>query len=168
MTDSNLNTGTDAEAQATEDDNRIPRESFSREATVRNEPWKPASQLPEPDKLDGYVYRWVRVSAGNQADGGNVNAKFREGWEPVPMSEQPNLAHIRDNPNSHFTDGIECSGLLLCKMPVEIARKRTAYYANMNAQQMKSVDSNLMSTNDPRMPLFNESTSNVKFGDGKK
>jgi hypothetical protein len=47
--------------------------------------WKPPELLPEPDKVPGYSYRWIRVSTLNTADPRNLSAKLREGWEPVKI-----------------------------------------------------------------------------------
>ena len=45
---------------------RTPRKT--REQAERPKVWQPASTLPEPDKLPGYVYRWVRVASLGQND----------------------------------------------------------------------------------------------------
>jgi len=39
-------------------ENRIVRETETRAQAERPKSWQPASTLPEPDKLDGYMYRW--------------------------------------------------------------------------------------------------------------
>lgn len=100
------------------------------------------------------------------SDPNNVSAKFREGWEPVKASEHPEAQSMAD-PNSRFKDAIETGGLLLCKTPVEFTEQRDAYYQKMTADQMASVDNNYMRENDPRMPLFSEKRTEVKFGKGR-
>lgn len=147
-------------------DTRVPREHTTRVRTQRPESWQPASGLPEPEPQAGYAYRWIRVSASEQADAKNVSAKFREGWEPVKIEEQPTMAYLRDD-NSRFKDGIEVGGLLLCKIPTDFMDQRRRYYANSNKAQMESVDNNLMRENDPRMPLFAERKSKTTFGTGR-
>jgi hypothetical protein len=101
-----------------------------------------------------------------QSDAKNVSAKFREGWEPVRIEEQPKLAFLAD-PNSRFKDSIEMGGLLLCKIPTEFMAQRKRYYANKNRDQIESVDNNFMRENDARMPLFREKKSSTSFGRGK-
>jgi hypothetical protein len=139
-------------------DKRTPRESDNREATSRKKSWAPPTVLPEPEKKDGWRYRWVRTSTLNSSDNTNVSSKFRQGWEPVKAEEHPEITVLRDR-NSDFKDNIEVGGLLLCKAPEE----------TMTAQnQMVSVENNFMRENDPRMPLSKpEITTRVTFGKGR-
>lgn len=146
-------------------ENRIPRDLQARQVTERPKQWTPPDLLPEPDKLPGYVYRWVRVSTLNNADPRNVSAKFREGFEPVPLEEQPKFRMLSD-PNGRYKDHVEIGGLLLCKAPKEFMEQRAAHFEQQTAQQMAAVDNNLMRQNDPRMPLFKERKSTVEFGKG--
>jgi hypothetical protein len=101
-----------------------------------------------------------------QADPTNTSAKFREGWEPVKASEQPNLM-LQADPNGRFKDNIEIGGLLLCKAPAELMKQRDDYYTKQAQSQIQSVDNNFMRLNDERMPLFNERKTTVSFGKGK-
>jgi hypothetical protein len=143
---------------------RAPRKT--REQAERPKVWQPASTLPEPDKLPGYAYRWVRVSTLNQSDPRNISSKLREGWEPVRIEEQPQFRMMVD-PDSRFKDNVEVAGLLLCKAPTELMEQRKEYFAAKNQAQMESVDNNFMRENDPRMPLFRERKSQTSFGNGK-
>lgn len=145
---------------------RIAREHEDRTSAKRPESWAPASGLPEPDKLPGYSYKWIRTSTMEQSDAKNVSAKLREGWEPVRIEEQPKLSFLAD-PNSRFKDNIEMGGLLLCKIPTEFMVQRKRYYADKNRAQIESVDNNFMRENDARMPLFREKKSSTSFGRGK-
>lgn len=147
-------------------ENRIAREHEDRTSTKRPESWAPAGGLPEPERQPGYAYRWIRVSMVEQQDGKNVSAKFREGWEPVRVEEQPKLRFLADA-NSRFKDNIEIGGLLLCKIPTEFMDQRRQYFANKNRAQIESVDNNFMRENDARMPLFAEKRSKTSFGKGR-
>ena len=146
-------------------ENRIARELESRSNKERPKTWQPASTLPEPDRQPGYAYRWIRVSMVGQQDAQNVSSKFREGWEPVRIEEQPQFKMLVD-PNSRFKDNIEVAGLLLCKIPEELMTQRREYFAKKNRAQIESVDNNFMRENDPRMPLFREKQSKTSFGKG--
>ena len=146
-------------------ENRITRELESRSNKERPKTWQPASTLPEPDRQPGYAYRWIRVSMVGQQDAQNVSSKFREGWEPVRIEEQPQFKMLVD-PNSRFKDNIEVAGLLLCKIPEEFMSQRKEYFARKNRAQIESVDNNFMRENDPRMPLFREKQSKTSFGKG--
>ena len=147
-------------------ENRIVREMETRAQAERPKSWQPASTLPEPDKLEGYDYRWVRVSTLGQNDARNASSAFREGWEPVRIEEQPKFQNLTD-PDSRFKDNIEVAGLLLCKIPTEFMEQRRAHFDKMTQAQNESVDSNFMRENDPRMPLFTERRSKTSCGSGK-
>ena len=145
--------------------NRKDRELETRTMEEKPKQWSPPELLPEPVKMPGYSYRWIRVSTLNNADPRNISAKLREGWEPVPAIEQPQFQLLID-PNSRFKDNIEVGGLLLCKIPTELVDQRNAYYAKQTSAQSEAVDNNLMSQSDPRMPLFRERKSTSSFGKG--
>jgi hypothetical protein len=146
-------------------ENKTPREMQTRELTERPKQWMPPELLPEPDKQPGYAYRWIRASTLNKADPRNLSAKFREGWEPVSVDEQPKFQLLVD-PDSRFKDNIEIGGLLLCKAPEEFVQQRKDYYAKQTNSQTEAVDNNLMRQSDARMPLFKESKSTSSFGKG--
>jgi len=147
-------------------ENRVAREVENREFAERPKQWMPPELLPEPDKQAGFEYKWIRVSMLNEQDPRNISSKMREGWEPVPVSEQPKLKMIASR-EGRFAGEIEIGGLLLCKRPEEFGVQQAEYYANITKQQAEAVDNNLMRQNDPRMPLFNERRTSVSFG-GRK
>ena len=146
-------------------ENRTPRNVETRVQAERPKQWKPAELLPEPDKLPGYAYRWIRVGLQGNADPRNYSAKLREGWEPVKIEEQPAFQLLVDE-GSRFKDGIEVGGLLLCKTPIEFVEQRNNHYLKQSEDQILSVDNNLMRQNDPRMPLFKESKSSTSKSGG--
>jgi hypothetical protein len=145
--------------------NKLSREVQTRVATERPQQWAPAELLPEPIKMAGYKYHWVRISTLGAADPRNLSAKLREKWEPVPAEEQPEMKLLVD-PNSRFKDNIEIGGLLLCKTPEEFVEQRNKFYAKQTDAQTEAVDNNLMRQSDPRMPLFKEGKSSSSFGKG--
>ena len=144
---------------------RAPRKT--REQSERPKVWQPASLLPDPDQQPGYDYRWIRVASAGKADGQNLMAKRREGWEPVRIEEQPQFTGMTD-PDSRYKDNIEVGGLLLCKAPKELMQQRKDYFARKNQAQMDSVDNNFMRESDRRMPLFTEKRSSTSFGNGNR
>lgn len=146
--------------------NRTPRDLTSREKTARSV-YVPPSALPDPTPEPGYVYRWVMTHVLGQADPTNVSRKMREGWEPVKAADHPELM-LPASANGN----VEIGGLMLCKMPTEVARSRDEYYQTQAKAQMESVDNHFMRNNDPRMPLFSDrkstSTRGQGFGSGSK
>ena len=145
--------------------NRIDREVDNRELNERPKQWRPPELLPEPDKQAGYAYRWIRVSMLEKADPRNISTKFREGWEPVSIEEQPKFRLLVSG-EGRFKDNIEIGGLLLCKTPQEFVEQRNQYYADQTRAQEVAVDNSLMRQSDPRMPIFNERKSTTTFGKG--
>ena len=146
-------------------ENRTPRSTESRNQTQRPQQWMPPELLPEPDKQTGYKYRWIRVTLGGQTDARNISIKIREGWEPVKIEEQPQYA-LLVNGEGRFKDCVQVGDVLLCKTPEEFAEQRNQHYLQQSEQQIKAVDNNLMRQNDPRMPLFKESSSSISKGSG--
>jgi hypothetical protein len=146
-------------------ENRMPRSTESRNQTQRPQQWAPPELLPEPDKQPGYKYRWIRVSLGGQADARNISIKLREGWEPVKVEEQPQYG-LLVNGEGRWKDCVQVGDVLLCKTPEELAEQRNNHYLAQSEQQIRAVDNNLMKQNDPRMPLFKESSSSTTRGGG--
>ena len=146
-------------------DNKLTRELTTRAVQERPKQWMQPELLPEPDKQPGYNYRWIRVSTMNNADPRNLSAKLREGWEPVPVEEQPKFRLLAD-PNSRFKDNIEVGGLLLCKTPTEFVQQRNDHFAKVTQSQTDAVDNSFMRQSDARMPLFQERKSSSSFGKG--
>lgn len=148
--------------------NRKPRATEDR-ATSDERPtsWKPPELLPTPEPRDGYEYRWVRSAMLGQLDNVNVSSKFREGWEPVPASEVPELKILNDH-GSRFPDNIEVGGLILCKCPAEIMRQRREHQTQKAMGQIEAVDRNYLREGDPRMPLLKPErrSRTSRFGDG--
>ena len=145
---------------------RTPRDLVSREKSARAV-YVPPSSLPDPTPEPGYVYRWIATHVLGEAQNINVSNKMREGWEPVKAVDHPELM-LQGNEK---TGNVEIGGLMLCKMPRELAQSRDEYYAKQARAQMDSVDNNFMRNNDPRMPLFSDrksTSSRGGFGSGSK
>lgn len=147
------------------ENNRLKREMEVRSTQERPKQWVQAELLPEPDKQDGFAYRWVRVSTLNTADPRNLSGMLREGWEPVPVEEQPQMKLLVDS-SSRFAGSIEIGGLLLCKAPSEFMAQRNVHIQEKTESQTRAVDNNLMRQSDARMPIFRESKSSTSFGRG--
>lgn len=146
-------------------DNKLTRELETRAVQERPKQWSQPDLLPEPDKEPGFSYRWIRVSTLNNADPRNLSAKLREGWEPVPVEEQPKFRLLAD-PNSRYKDSIEIGGLLLCKTPTDFVHQRNEHFAKVTQSQTDAVDNSFMRQSDARMPLFQERKSSSSFGKG--
>jgi hypothetical protein len=147
--------------------NRSPRSVEKRENEVRTQDWTPANLLPDPNPKDGISFKWIRVSSMGVADPTNYSKKIREGWQPVPIEEVPELAHLVIDPNPKFEGKLEVGGLLLCKMPSSMTKQRNDHYLQNSKDAQSSVDNNLMKESNPRMPMDKPTnTSRVSFGRG--
>jgi hypothetical protein len=147
-------------------ENRASRDLETRAKAERPAQWLPPELLPNPNPEEGYEFRWIRVSTLGNSDPVNVSSKLREGWEPVKASDHPEIQLMGTGDKSRFPDSIEVGGLILCKTPKEFVQQRNSHYNRQTEGQMQSVDNNFMRENDPRMPLFKERRTEVKFGRG--
>lgn len=146
---------------------RTPRQNKTREASARKRTWVPPNMLPDPEKDDDYRYRWVRTEFMGKSDMNNVSRRLREGWTPVKATDHPELMLPQDKRQQG--DGVEVGGLMLCKMPEEMAQDREGYYAELAQQQLEGVDQNLFRESDPRMPISApDRRSHTTFGSGIK
>ena len=142
------------------------RDLTTREKSARAV-YVPPTNLPDPTPEPGYVYRWVATHVLGQAEVTNTSRRLREGWEPVKAEDHPELMMM----GNEKTGNVEIGGLMLCKMSIEKARARDAYYDTQAQNQMDSVDNSFMRQNDPRMPLFSDRKSTSTrggFGSGSK
>ena len=150
---------------ATKSQNRLARELDTREVFARPAMWRPPETLPMPDNRPGWSHRYVRTSTLGAADPSNISSKLREGYEPCKAEDYPELM-MHASTEGRFKGNIEVGGLLLCRIPEEFMKQRSAYYDQQNRAQTESVDNNFLRENDPRMPLFSEKRSKVTFGSG--
>ena len=63
---------------------------------------------------------------------------------------------------------IGVGGLLLAKVPEEIAQQRQDYMSNRHKQKDEAISNDLMKEQDSRMPINVERQSRVTFGGTKK
>lgn len=150
------------EARETE---RKTRTSQNREKEERTKQWQPPTLLPDPEPQEGWVFRWVRTSMVGNSDNTNVSRRLREGWVPVKSLEVPEL-QLRSDRNSSFEDCVEVGGLLLMKMPSEMAEQRKEYFAKKAMQQEQAVDHTYMADDHEHMRKFSDSSTEVSFGKG--
>src|SRR5215471_10947267 len=147
-------------------DNRLSRDAESRDAQMREKPWAPPNALPDPHERPSLTHRWIRTASMGQADPVNVSQAFREGWVPIVATEYPELMILSDH-GSRWPESVEVGGLLLCSAPASEITRRAEYYKQMAKSQMKSVNDQLESEEDPRMrTMFREHTSSVSRGFG--
>jgi hypothetical protein len=138
---------------------------------TRNKPWTPPSSLDAPPAPDGFVHRWIRVESMGFQDTANVSKKMREGWEFVKAEEIKNLIGKHHYPVIHegrYAGLIGVAGLVLARIPEEIAKSRAEYFRGITRDRLKAMDNDLMKEQRPEMPINISRQSRVTFGGGRK
>ena len=143
------------------------RASTTRVKDEKPKVWTPPSSLDAPPAPDGYRHRWIRAESLGQDDSKNVSGKLRSGWEFVRADEYPDT----DYPS--LTDGkyagiIGVGGLLLARIPEEIAKSREEYFRNMTQDRNDALEHDLMKEQHPSMPINQERQTRVTFGGAGK
>ena len=146
---------------------RINRETVTREKTERVAEWKAPTTLEAPEAPIGYKHRWIRESVMDFDDRNNIHKKRREGYELVRAEEYPDFdAPVIDEGRNAGCIGV--GGLLLARIPEEIANQRNTHYSRKAQNQMDAVDNDWMKDNNPAMPKLNpQRKSSVSFGSRK-
>jgi len=143
---------------------RTPRAETSRAKSSRPKAWKPPSSLDAPPAPEGFAHRWIRMEANGQDDRKNLSARLREGFELVRAEEYPDweLPTVQDGKHAGI---IGVGGLVLARIPLEIAQQRNSYYRRQTSEQLAAVDNDLMRESNPNMPISKpERQSRVTFG----
>ena len=129
--------------------------------------WTPPNSLDAPPAPTGYRHQWIRAEILGQSDAKNIASSLREGWELVRADEYPESNY----PTMHegrYAGMIGVGGLLLARIPEEIAIQIDAYYKKQNEAKEEAVDNNLMKEQHPSMRFSKESNTRVTFGGTKK
>jgi hypothetical protein len=128
----------------------------------------PPSLIPDATPEPGYVLHWKCRAIKGIEDPALFNKALREGWEPCKLSDHPELKLvIHPRSDGADRDWAEIGGLVLCRMPSELARQRDAYYARLGKAAAVAEANKLANVSDPRMPMYRpkiQSHTDVKFG----
>jgi len=150
-----------------ENENRASRASQTREKEARKKVWTPPSSLDAPPAPNGFRHRWVRIESMGFQDTKNVSGRLRSGYEMVRADEYPDS----DYPvigEGKYAGVIGVGGLVLTRVPEEIAQSRAQYYSNQGIEQDQAVENDLMKEQHPSMPINVDRQTRVTFGGTKK
>ena len=140
-------------------------EPRAKEVKVKEQPkvWTPPSYLDTPNAPNGFRHRWVRTEILGFVDTKNIQGRLRSGYELVRADEYPeeDFPTIADG---KYAGVIGHGGLVLTRVPEEIARQRTDYYMRQAQDQMKAIDNDLMKEQHKSMPLDIDRQSRTTFG----
>ena len=128
----------------------------------------PPSSLDAPPAPDGFRYRWIRAESVGFQDTKNITGRLREGYELVRAEEVENAADYPVLDEGKYKGVIGVGGLLLAKVPNEIAKQRQDYMTRRHEDRSDAVENDLMKEQDQRMPINVERQSRVSFGGTKK
>ena len=143
------------------------RAAVTRSKTERPKVYKPPSSLDAPPAPDGFRHRWIRAESVGFQDSKNIYGRLREGYELVRADE------YKDSDYPVVTDGkyagvIGVGGLLLARIPIELAEARMAYQRTQTEGQDESIENDLLKDQDKRMPIKIDRNSKHTFGGTKK
>ena len=148
-------------------DQKTSRAAVTRSKTERPKVYKPPSSLDAPPAPDGYRHRWIRAESVGFQDSKNIFGRLREGYELVRADE------YKDSDYPVVTDGkyagvIGVGGLLLARIPEELAKSRTEYQKQLSEGQDEAIENDLLKDQDKRMPIKVDRSSKHTFGGTKK
>ena len=143
------------------------RASQTREKTERKKVWTPPSYLDTPNAPDGFRHRWVRTEVLGYVDTKNVQGRLRSGYELVRADEygEDEYPVIQEG---KYSGVIGHGGLVLTRVPEEIAQQRTEYYMKQAQDQQAAIDADLAKEHHKSMPINVDRDTRVTFGGSKK
>ena len=146
--------------------NKSSRASQTRAKDQRKAVWTPPSYLDTPNAPSGFRHRWVRAEILGYVDTKNIQGRLRSGYELVRSDEYPedDFPTIMDG---KYAGVIGHGGLVLTRVPEEIARSRQEYFAQQAQDQMTAIDNDLMKEQHRGMPIDIDRQTRTTFG-GKK
>ena len=149
------------------DNKRTPRASQTREKTSKPKVWTPPSSLDAPPAPTGFQHRWLRAESLGFQDTKNIAGRLRSGYELVRADEYPDSDYpiVEDG---KYKGVIGVGGLLLARVPEEIAKQRSEYYVKQGKDNVEAVDNDLMKEQHPSMPINIDRQTRVTFGGTKK
>jgi hypothetical protein len=109
----------------------------------------------------------IRAETLGYNDTKNVAASLREGYELVRADEYPDGDFPTLN-DGKFAGVIQVGGLLLARIPEEIALQIEAYYNKQTQDKEEAINNDLMKEKQAGMRFSNDSQTRVTFGGTKK
>ena len=150
-----------------QEENKTSRASQTREKTLRKKVWTPPSYLDTPNAPDGFRHRWVRVEILGYVDTKNIQGRLRSGYELVRADEYPDDDYAAI-PDGKYQGIIGHGGLVLTRVPEEIARQRADYFRKLSSEQIEAVDQRLREEQHKSMPIEIDRQTRTTFGGRKR
>ena len=149
------------------EENKTSRASQTREKKLRKKVWTPPSYLDTPNAPTGFRHRWVRVEILGYVDTKNIQGRLRSGYELVRADEYPEGDYAAI-PDGKYKGIIGHGGLVLTRVPEEIARQRADYFKRLSSEQIEAVDQRLREEQHKSMPIEIDRQTRTTFGGRKR
>ena len=143
------------------------RASQTRTKAEAKKVWTPPTSLDAPPAPKGYRHQWIRAEILGHQDKSNVARNIREGYELVRADEYPD-SDFPSMDTGRYAGVIGVGGLLLARIPEEIALQIDAYYQKQTDAKEEAVNTNLLKEQHPSMRFSKEADTRVTFGGTKK
>ena len=150
-----------------ENDKNLSRAAVTRTKTERPKEYKPPSSLDAPTAPDGFRHRWIRAESMGFNDTKNIHGRLRSGYELVRADEY-DADQYPTVLDGKYAGVIGVGGLLLARIPEELAQSRMDYQRRQTEGQDESVETDLLRDQDKRMPIKIDRNSKHTFGGTKK
>jgi hypothetical protein len=150
-----------------EKEQKTSRASQTKAKTAKKVVWAPPSSLDAPNAPAGYRHRWIRAEVMGFDDSKNMAAMIRSGYELVRGDEYPD----EDYPvmkEGKYAGMIGVGGLVLARIPEEIAKARQEYFDKQNEAKEEAIKHDILKEQHPSMPISQERQTRVTFGGTKK
>ena len=150
-----------------ENEKNLSRAAVTRTKTERPKEYKPPSSLDAPPAPDGFRHRWIRAESMGFNDTKNIHGRLRSGYELVRADEYDTESYpiVMDG---KYAGVIGVGGLLLARIPEELAQSRIDYQKKQTEGQDESIENDLLRDQDKRMPISVDRNSKHTFGGTKK
>jgi len=149
------------------EDKKLSRAAGTRTKTERPKEYKPPSSLDAPPAPDGFRHRWIRAESLGFTDSKNIYGRLREGYELVRADEYTDSDYPVVS-EGKYKGVIGVGGLLLARIPEELAQSRADYQKKLTEGQDEAVETDLLREQHKSMPIDVDRQSRVTFGGTKK
>ena len=150
-----------------QDKMKTSRASQTRTKAEAKKVWTPPNSLDAPPAPKGFRHQWIRAEPMGYQATKNVAASLREGYELVRADEYPEEDYPQMS-EGRYAGIIGVGGLLLARIPEEIALQIDEYYKQRTRDKEEAINNDLMKERQAGMKFRNESSSSVTFGGTKK
>jgi len=151
----------------TKETKQTSRANQTRSKSERPKAWIPPSSLDAPKPPKGFRHKWIRAESVGFDDTKNITGKLRSGWELVRADEYEGQDYpiVKDG---KYAGIIGVGGLLLARIPEELAKQRDEYYRKQTEARDEAIDHDLLKEQHPSMPINIDRQTRVTFGGTKK